>query len=602
MFDLRYHVASLAAVFLALIIGILVGVGISDRGLVDSAKTKFLQDEVASLQRRLDNKSTQTADQTRDAGGGTDVHRRRPTRRWPDNRLKGKQVAVVFVGSVDGGIRSSVEPGAHRRRRAAGASAGAEGADRPQAARRGAQGPAGRSRVARQGQPGQPRPGARPGARARRRDAALGLAHRRARRGAGGRQQETRRRRRRRPHGRRRSAVRTSKFLLGLYEGLGSAGVPAVGAEQTDAADSATAVFRQAGLSTVDDVDTPVGRLALAATARRSAARPVRGEGLGRPTAPCRRCRPGPPRRVAEPLAVLIAARDEEARIGQTVEALRRGVPRGARSSSQTTARATRRPRPHGERAARVVRLPRLGKGQALTLAEREAPPGPLLLCDADLEGDLAPLLDGADLAIAAFAERQGGGFGIAKRAARALVRTLSGFEAREPLSGQRALSPARTRGRASRSAPGFGCEVRMTIDAIRAGLRVRGARAAASPPGDRSRHGRLRPPRQAAARGGARLWADRDQPPRPAAAARRGARRPRRRQGADAGACRRRRDRAARPRRRPLERPRAWLPRPPRQGLDHRHGQGGRDPAGRARDDALAAQGDYWSRSPRTC
>ena len=35
MFDLRYHVASLAAVFVALIIGILVGVGISDRGLVD---------------------------------------------------------------------------------------------------------------------------------------------------------------------------------------------------------------------------------------------------------------------------------------------------------------------------------------------------------------------------------------------------------------------------------------------------------------------------------------------------------------------------------------------------------------------------------------
>jgi hypothetical protein len=55
----------------------------------------------------------------------------------------------------------------------------------------------------------------------------------------------------------------TTKFLLGLYEGLGSTSVPAVGAEQTDAADSATAVFRQAGLSTVDDVDTSVGRLAL---------------------------------------------------------------------------------------------------------------------------------------------------------------------------------------------------------------------------------------------------------------------------------------------------------------------------------------------------
>ena len=34
MFDLRYHVASLAAVFLALIIGIVVGVGISGKGFV----------------------------------------------------------------------------------------------------------------------------------------------------------------------------------------------------------------------------------------------------------------------------------------------------------------------------------------------------------------------------------------------------------------------------------------------------------------------------------------------------------------------------------------------------------------------------------------
>jgi Glycosyl transferase family 2 len=173
---------------------------------------------------------------------------------------------------------------------------------------------------------------------------------------------------------------------------------------------------------------------------------------------------------VAE-LVVLIAARDEEARIGQTVEALRAAFPDaevvvaddGSRDSTAAAA----------ERAgARVVRLPRLGKGQALTLAEREAPPGALLLCDADLEGDLAPLLDGADLSIAAFAERQGGGFGIAKRAARMLVRTLSGFEAREPLSGQRALSPA-AREACFPLAPGFGCEVRMTIDAVRAGLRV---------------------------------------------------------------------------------------------------------------------------------
>jgi hypothetical protein len=174
---------------------------------------------------------------------------------------------------------------------------------------------------------------------------------------------------------------------------------------------------------------------------------------------------------VAEQLVVLLAARDEEARIGQTVEALRAAFPEAEivvadDGSRDSTAAAARRA------GARVVRLPRLGKGQALTLAEREAPPGALLLCDADLEGDLAPLLDGADLGIAAFAERQGGGFGIAKRAARTLVRALSGFKAREPLSGQRALSPA-AREACFPLAPGFGCEVRMTIDAVRAGLRV---------------------------------------------------------------------------------------------------------------------------------
>jgi hypothetical protein len=95
------------------------------------------------------------------------------------------------------------------------------------------------------------------------------------------------------------------------------------------------------------------------------------------------------------------------------------------------------------------------------------------LLCDAELEGDLAPLLDGAgDLAIAAFGERSGGGFGLAKAVARTIVRLRGGFDAREPLSGQRALS-ARARAATFPLAPGFGCEVRMTIDAVRAGLRV---------------------------------------------------------------------------------------------------------------------------------
>jgi hypothetical protein len=175
---------------------------------------------------------------------------------------------------------------------------------------------------------------------------------------------------------------------------------------------------------------------------------------------------------VAEQLTILIAARDEEARIGDTVAALR-GVFTNADvlvaddGSRDGTAEAAERA------GARVVRLPRLGKGQALTLAEREASPGALLLCDADLAGDLLPLLDGAaDLTIAAFTEQQGGGFGLAKRTGRALVRAQGGFDAREPLSGQRALSAA-ARNVCFPLAPGFGCEVRMTIDAARAGLQV---------------------------------------------------------------------------------------------------------------------------------
>jgi hypothetical protein len=175
---------------------------------------------------------------------------------------------------------------------------------------------------------------------------------------------------------------------------------------------------------------------------------------------------------VAEPVALLVAARDEERRIAETVTALMQAFPDAEVIVADDGSRD--RTAAEAERAgARVVRLPRLGKGQALTLAEREAPPGALVLCDADLRGDLGPLAgDGVDLAIAVFAERQGGGFGIAKRVGGALIRTLSGYEPREPLSGQRALSPA-ARERCFPLAAGFGCEVRMTIDAVRGGLRL---------------------------------------------------------------------------------------------------------------------------------
>jgi hypothetical protein len=174
---------------------------------------------------------------------------------------------------------------------------------------------------------------------------------------------------------------------------------------------------------------------------------------------------------VTRPAAVLVAARDEEERIGATVAALRvafRGVPvvvadDGSRDGTADAAEKA---------GATVLRLPRRGKGEALSAAERAAPAGPLLLADADLAGDLRALAAvHADVAVARFSRRHGGGFGIAKRAARAVIRLRTGHRAAEPLSGQRALSAA-ARAACFPLARGFGCETRMTIDAVRAGLR----------------------------------------------------------------------------------------------------------------------------------
>src|SRR5690242_5978568 len=99
MFDFRYHVASLAAVFLALVIGILVGVGIADRGLVDKARTHLLEEEVSSLQARLTKASKQKAVSAREqAAAQKYINETYPV--LARNRLKGKRIAVVFVGRV----------------------------------------------------------------------------------------------------------------------------------------------------------------------------------------------------------------------------------------------------------------------------------------------------------------------------------------------------------------------------------------------------------------------------------------------------------------------------------------------------------------------
>jgi hypothetical protein len=261
MFDLRYHVASLAAVFLALIIGILVGVGIADRGYLDKGTRGLLEQQVAKLQKQLD----KTAQQAGNLGREQDAARAYINQTYPvlvRNRLHGKRLAIVFVGSVDGGARSAVNRaltdagGEQLRLRVLtvpidGSKIDATLAATPKAGSFGGQGrfeSLGRA-LGQELMLGGDTPlwnaltdvlvEQREGGSKDPADGVVVVRTAKPQKGV------------------------TSRFLLGLYAGLGSAGVPAVGVEATDARKSAITVYRQAGLSSVDDIDTPAGRLAL---------------------------------------------------------------------------------------------------------------------------------------------------------------------------------------------------------------------------------------------------------------------------------------------------------------------------------------------------
>jgi len=108
MFDLRYHVASLAAVFLALVIGILVGVGIADRGYVDKAQRGLLEQRIAKLRSDLSDARTH-ADNLAAQQRATQAF---VTDTYPElmaNRLRGKSIALVFLGPSDAHIQASLE-------------------------------------------------------------------------------------------------------------------------------------------------------------------------------------------------------------------------------------------------------------------------------------------------------------------------------------------------------------------------------------------------------------------------------------------------------------------------------------------------------------
>jgi hypothetical protein len=195
------------------------------------------------------------------------------------------------------------------------------------------------------------------------------------------------------------------------------------------------------------------------------------------------------PRGPGAPVEVVavIPAKDEETRIGATIAALEQVGSIGwvvvvdDGSTDQTAAVA------EWTGGVEVVRHGRnRGKAAAMTSGARRAaelaPGAPVLFVDADLEGSAAnlgplvgPVLTGvADMTIAVLPAqlRRGGGLGLVVRTARAGIRRLTGWTPTQPLSGQRCLSRA-VLDAAMPLAPGWGVEVGLTVDVLRAGGRV---------------------------------------------------------------------------------------------------------------------------------
>ena len=189
---------------------------------------------------------------------------------------------------------------------------------------------------------------------------------------------------------------------------------------------------------------------------------------------------------MAPATAVIVTAHNEADRLPATLGALAAAFP-GARilvADDASTDGSAEVAEAHG---AEVVRSERnIGKGGIATLAaQRLLADGPdpqlvLLLCDGDLAASAEALKQlveevrsgRADLAVAAFERRVGGGFGWALGFARWAIRRRCGYEAQAPISGQRALR-AEALPAVVPFAPRFGMEIGMTIDAVRAGFRV---------------------------------------------------------------------------------------------------------------------------------
>jgi len=274
MFDLRYHVTSLAAVFIALVIGILVGVALASHGLGNSER-KSLEDDVRRAQNRA-NALQARVGALQQSGAAASTFVDSTYNALMTDRLKSTRIAVLFVGSVDHAIESDIAnvirdaggrtalrlyavqvpiDAATIEKRLAGRPALAKYSTDDQLRNLGRE--LGHEFVAGSDTPvwnalrnlivqeATPRFGVS------KRPADGVIVVRTADPQTG----------------------HSAPFVKGLYEGVANAGVPAVGVARSTSDFSAKPVFQQAQLSTVDDVDLDAGKLALAIVLSQPASR-----------------------------------------------------------------------------------------------------------------------------------------------------------------------------------------------------------------------------------------------------------------------------------------------------------------------------------------
>jgi hypothetical protein len=108
MFDVRYHGLSLAAVFIALVVGLLLGVAIGDRELVSSARNEIRDSLRADVRQAGSERNEARAELARE--------REFSAAAYPilaDGRLAGRRIGLVLLGDepdAPDAVRDALEP------------------------------------------------------------------------------------------------------------------------------------------------------------------------------------------------------------------------------------------------------------------------------------------------------------------------------------------------------------------------------------------------------------------------------------------------------------------------------------------------------------